>query len=406
MLSRRRTLCAALSAVILGTASLLAGCTSPEASAAVGCTAPGVTDDQISLGVLVPDSGPAAEGFTNSLAGVEARLGAVNAAGGVNGRKVVYQWRDDKGSATGNDLGARELVERQQVFGLVELSVAASASAAYLAGQGVPVTGLANEPVWSTMPNMFAFTYVTGAAVDTQGRFVSSQGGTRAVILQPALSAGMTETGQKYEASMKAAGVRVVDIVNFTSGVDTPTAVAKRVVSAKADTIISLISPENLIGVLNLLRQAGRAPKVVLSTNGYGRELLQNFGAQAAGITMPLVYRPLELGGPATEAYLDAMTRYAPQVTHPENDASVLAYIATDIYLEGLRLAGACPNRQGFIGRLRAVNSYDAGGLISPISFRTDALRPTTCYSFVQANAAGNGFLVVEPDLCGSAISP
>ncbi|MEX5633149.1 ABC transporter substrate-binding protein [Parafrankia sp. FMc2] len=406
MLTRRRTLCSMLAAVTLGSTGLLASCTSPEASAAPVCGAPGVSADRIEIGVLSPDTGPAAENFDTVRGGIDARLGEVNAAGGVNGRRVVYQWRDDKGSPAGNAIAARDLVEQQEVFGIVELSVAASGSANYLLSNEIPVTGLASEPVWSTMRNMFAFTYVTGIAVDTQGQFVRSQGGTRAVILQTALSTGISDTADKYERSMNAIGVSVVDTVNFTPGFDDPAALAARIVAARADTVIGLIPPENLIAVLAVLRQAGHAPQVVLSTNGYDKKLLERFGPQAAGMTVPLVHRPLELGGPATKTYLDAMSRYAPQVTHPENDTSVLAYISTDIFLEGLRLAGECPTRPDFITKLRAVNSYDAGGLISPISFRTNAGRSTTCYSFVQVNATGSGYLIVEPNLCGNELSP
>ncbi|MCK9930302.1 ABC transporter substrate-binding protein [Frankia sp. Mgl5] len=404
MFSRRRMLCSVLAAVSVGAAGLLAGCSSPEASAATGCAAPGVGAQQIDLGVLYPDTGPAAERSDAVRGGIDARIGEVNAAGGVHGRKVVYQWRDDKGSATENAMGARDLVEHQNVFGLIELSVAASGSARYLADQGVPVTGLAHEQVWSTMRNMFAFTYGTGVAVDTQGQFVRSQGGRRAVILQPALSAGISDTADKYARSLAASGIPVVDTVSFTPNVDNPAAAASRIVAAKADTVIGLIPPDSLVGILSTLRQAGHPPKVVLSGNGYDKGFLKTFGAQAAGITVPLVYRPLELGGPAIRTYLEAMNRYAPQVAQPENDSSVLAYISTDMFLEGLRLADACPTRQGFIDRLRAQNSYAAGGLISPISFRTGAGRPTTCYSFVQVNGSGDAFLVVEPGLCGNTL--
>ncbi|WP_020572665.1 ABC transporter substrate-binding protein [Parafrankia discariae] len=397
-------LCSVLAALSVGAAGLLAGCSAPQADATTDCRAPGVSAQRIDLGVLYPDTGPAAEQSDAVRGGIDARLGEVNAAGGVNGRQVGYQWRDDKGSATGNAMSARDLVERQNVFGLIELSVAASGGAGYLAERGVPVTGLAHEQVWSTMPNMFAFTYVTGVAVDTQGQFVRSRGGRRAVILQPGLSAGISDTADRYARSLAASGIPVVDTVSFTPNVDNPAAAAARVVAAKADVVIGLILPDSLVGILNVLRQAGHAPKVVLSGNGYDKRLLAAFGAQAAGITVPLVYRPLELGGPATRTYLDAMNRYAPQVAQPENDTSVLAYISTDMFLEGLRLAGACPTRAAFIDRLRARNSYDAGGLISPISFRAGAGRPTTCYSFVQVNDSGNAFLVVEPGLCGNTI--
>ncbi|WP_235488601.1 ABC transporter substrate-binding protein, partial [Frankia sp. AvcI1] len=150
----------------------------------------------------------------------------------------------------------------------------------------------------------------------------------------------------------------------------------------------------------------GHNPKVVLSANGYDHALLRSVGPQAAGVSVPVFYKPFEIGGPGINAYLAAMRQFAPQVAQPEQDIAVISYISADIFLRGLQLAGSCPTRQGFIDGLRAVNSYDADGLISTISFRPGTARSTTCYSFVQANTAGSGFVVVEPNLCGHELSP
>ncbi len=218
------------------------GCGPGDTSSVAACASPGVSDDRIDLGVLYPDSGPVSPIFEAARAGIDARLGAVNAAGGVNGRRVVYQWRDDQGSPLTNGIAARDLVEQRRVFGVVELSVAASGSAGYLAQQGVPVTGLASEQVWSQDRNMFAATTATDAAVDTQGRFVRDQGGSRAVILQTALSAGVSATASTYARSLAAAGVQVLGTVTFTTGVDDPVAVARRIVAARADTIVGVSS--------------------------------------------------------------------------------------------------------------------------------------------------------------------
>lgn len=406
MLSRSRALCSALIAVVVGTAGLLSGCLPADVSMAASCSAPGVSANEINLGVLYPDSGPFAVDAGAVLGGIDARVGEVNAAGGVNGRKITYDWRDDEGSFRGNEIAARDLVEDEQVFGVIELSGVSSGSAHYLADRGVPVAGVASGELWSSKPNMFSFTYVTSVAVDTQGQYVRSRGGQRAVIVDTALSSASSEAAVKYARSLLAAGVRVVERVSFTPGIDDPVRAAVRIVNARADTIIGLVAPDTLVGILNVLRQAGHEPKVILSDSGYSHDFLRHHGARAAGITVPLVFRALELGGPAARTYLAAMQRHAPQLVHPENDTAVLAYISTDILLTGLRLAGECPTRQNVIDRLREVNSYDADRLISPISFQAGAGRATLCYSFVQINETGSGFKVVEPDLCGRELSP
>ncbi|MCK9875899.1 ABC transporter substrate-binding protein [Frankia sp. Ag45/Mut15] len=372
----------------------LAGCSSTDSASASVCSSPGVDDHQIDLGVIYPQSGPASGIFGAVRAGVDARLGAVNAAGGIHGRRVVYQWRDDQGTAPTNTAAARALVEQRHVFGIIELSVAGSASTDYLAREGVPVTGTAYGQVWAN-----------NVAVDTQGRFVQEQGGRRAVILHTALSQAVSNSAASYARSLTAAGVRVLDTITYTGGIDDPAAVGRRIAASGADTVVGVLAPRDLVTLVDAVRGGGYPLKVVLSAAGYDHQLLRTVGSRMAGISIPVFYRPFELGGRGVEAYVDAMRRYAPQVAEPEQDTAVAAYISTDMFLRGLQLAGTCPTRAGFTAALRTLNSYDADGLISPMSLRSVAAQTNSCYSFVQANVTGDGFVVVEPNLCGQELS-
>ncbi|WP_235486799.1 ABC transporter substrate-binding protein, partial [Frankia sp. AvcI1] len=93
---------------------MLAACSSGDAtesgSSASGSCAPGVTDSSIKVGLLYPDTGVMAAQFTGYRAGVSARFGVENAAGGVDGRKIDFAWQDDQSDPRGNLQGARGLV--------------------------------------------------------------------------------------------------------------------------------------------------------------------------------------------------------------------------------------------------------------------------------------------------------
>ncbi|MCM3924868.1 ABC transporter substrate-binding protein [Frankia sp. AiPs1] len=387
------------------TAAVATGCASGAAGAAGDCDTPGVTKDAIHIGVVYPDTGAVSGPLQAARAGIDARLGAINAKGGVHGRKIVYDWRDDQGTPAANAIAARDLVDHQKVFGLIESTVAAGGSAQYLSDQGIPVTGLAAEGVWSKYRNMFSFSYTTGAAVDTYGTFVKSRGGSRSVLLQTALSGGVSDVGTKLVQSMTAAGLSDGGTVSYTPGADNPTAVAQRVVASGADTLLAITDTDALVQVLAQLRAAGHAPKVVMAVNGYDAGLLKQYGAGMAGVTVPLFYRPFESGGPAIAAYVDAMNRYAPQIDQPQQDIPLMSYIQTDMFVRGLAEAGDCPTRAGFIDGLRAVTNYDAEGLIQPIDIAHGQGRQTTCYAFVQVNDAGTAFDVVKEQLCGKEIT-
>nr|MDT0666117.1 ABC transporter substrate-binding protein [Micromonospora sp. DSM 115978] len=175
---------------------------------------PGVTADEIEIGLIYPDSGPLAGSFNTVQGGFEARIGLQNASGGVHGRHIVYRWRDDEEDPPTNLTVSEELVELEDVFAIVEASTATSGGAAYLANAGVPVLGVAVEPVWSEHRNMFTFNYLFAGegSVDTFGTFLRGQGGTRAMVVRDSAT-GTTSAlmAQQLAVSTRAAGIELAD---------------------------------------------------------------------------------------------------------------------------------------------------------------------------------------------------
>src|SRR5262245_59933061 len=113
-LGPRKTAAAACTFALL--AAALAGCAAdqsdPSGDGAGGCSSPGVTADTIRIGLVYPDSGNAiAGGFQATPSAVAARIEAANAAGGVNGRTVEIDWRDDQGAPDVFSQSARDLVD-------------------------------------------------------------------------------------------------------------------------------------------------------------------------------------------------------------------------------------------------------------------------------------------------------
>ena len=121
--------------------------------------------------------------------GLDARFASLNAEGGVNGRRVVYSWRDDAAQPNLNLAWRPRTGRRGRRLGLITGSTANSGSAQWLADAGVPVTGMSGETVWTEHRNMFAYSNLTasGPSVDVWGRFVYDQGGRRAAVVAPTL---------------------------------------------------------------------------------------------------------------------------------------------------------------------------------------------------------------------------
>jgi len=396
-----------LAAALAGTG--LAACGGGGEHTADGCVAPGVTSDQVVAGLLYPDSGPIANEFLAFRGGVDARLGVAAEEGGVHGRQVVYEWADDAADPATNLAAARRLVERNQVFGIMELSIASAGSAEWLHQQGIPVTGHATDPVWGRYDNMFSYSYLLGdeASVTTYGVFARNHGGTRAALLSVSLNAFGVKFADAMAASLEAAGIRVVDRIDVTPGISDPRTAAARIIAAEADVVTGASTEENFAAIVNLARQGGADLRVVLSGQGYGStrtDLEWPHGAYTF-----LAYQPFESGSPAVSRFLSAMSRYAPQIQPAASNVAMHGWMAADMFLRGLREAGPCPTREAFLRGLRSVTDYDADGfLVHPRDFTKGSGTADLCYSFVQFEAQTDSWHSVAgaERLCGQRITP
>ncbi|MBL7496356.1 ABC transporter substrate-binding protein [Frankia sp. CNm7] len=362
------------------------------------CDAPGITPSEATLGFVYPDSGPPSSVFVSARAGFDARIGLANAEGGVHGRRISAQWRDDEGSATVGALAVEDLVQHGQVFGLVTASASLHDSMERLTKQGVPVTGLAIEPAWVGRANMFAVVYSASPVV--VGRYIQDAGGTKVAIVTPDTSPVTESAVTSYTQGLNAAGINTVARFTFSAAVGDPAQVAQKIAEFGADALLGIEAPDEFGKVVQATRAARMPLTVSVALSGYDRSLLGTLGPSLAGVSIPVFFRPFEAGGPAIDRYRDAMASYAPESTETDQQFAMFTYINTDLFLRGLELAGPCPTREGFIRALRGVSDYDAGGLIAPVDLRNYAGEPLSCYAFVRVSSAGTEFEPVRERVC------
>jgi hypothetical protein len=77
---------------------------------------PGVTSNSITIGATVPLTGPAAPGYDEIAPAMQAVFAAVDAHGGVNGRKINYNYVDDGYNPANTATLTRKLVLQDNVF--------------------------------------------------------------------------------------------------------------------------------------------------------------------------------------------------------------------------------------------------------------------------------------------------
>ncbi|CUU59759.1 ABC-type branched-chain amino acid transport system, substrate-binding protein [Parafrankia irregularis] len=363
---------------------------------AAGCDSPGVTADEITIGLVTADTGAGSGALASARSGVDARLGLANDGGGVHGRKIVYRWRDDASSPNQNAQVVGDLLRSGSVFGLLSITTALSGSLDTTSAQGVPVVGLAVAD-WARYPNLFAYAYNTSP--QTLGRYIQRGGGTKVGILTTGSAVSVLQSADRFRTAFEEIGLSTIDSIAFSSGADSPLHVARRLAEAGADTLVGLTSPDDFAAVIAAARETNLNLAVSISLSGYSRDMLPRLGRALAGVTIPVYFRPFEAGGTAIDRYREAMIKYAPE-TQPEQEFAMYGYIFADLLLRGLEGAGECPARETFMTSLRKVRSFDAGGLVTPVDLTTNALIPLDCYAFVRVNRTGTAFQVARERLC------
>ncbi|MGZ6508259.1 MAG: ABC transporter substrate-binding protein, partial [Actinomycetota bacterium] len=94
--------------------------------AAVACStkptasAPGITATTITIGSHQPLTGPAAPGYSEISQASNAYFQYVNDAGGVNGRKITYLYKDDGYNPAQTTSVVRQLVLENKVFAIFD----------------------------------------------------------------------------------------------------------------------------------------------------------------------------------------------------------------------------------------------------------------------------------------------
>ena len=81
--------------------------------------APGVTDTTVTIGSTDPLTGPAAPGYSEIPAAMQAYFSYINANGGINGRKITLKYLDDAYNPTQTVTLTKQLVLQDKVFAMV-----------------------------------------------------------------------------------------------------------------------------------------------------------------------------------------------------------------------------------------------------------------------------------------------
>ncbi len=379
-------------------------------------SAPGITADSITVGMVVPLTGSAAptwgQGIVN---GAKARLDQVNAQGGIDGRQLKLVTEDDQSSPAQNLSAVQSLVQDQHSFAIFGTSSFMFGGYKYLHQNGIPVVGAGVDgPEWYQQPNtnMVTWSQVQPAqAYTTLAQFVKDQGATTGGAIGYGISPSSSGAAVAFIKGAKTIGLPAPYLntsVPFGGVNVEPIALALK--QQKVDGLYMAMDNNTNFAIVTAAKQTGANVTVPVSATGYGQALLDQPTALAAaqGGYFISQWQPTELQTPATINFANALKQYVGYTGVPGFDYAV-GWLTADLMVTGLQGAGQNPTRASFLDYLHSLNAYTAGGLLpSPSNLTLAAFgQPPQVSCYYMLKLEGNKFLPVPSSgkaTCGQIV--
>jgi len=362
--------------VVFTVALLGAACSNSKVNISSGGSgAPGVTPTLITVGSIANVTGPLSSDFAPLVNGVQAYFSMVNAAGGVDGRKLDLAYQtDDQGSSTTDLTVAQKLVEQDHVFAVVGVGTPFFGGASYLARQGVPTFGYVVSSDWSDGPTLFGVngSYLSFSTAAMSDAYVAQQLHATSVGV---IAYGVPQSAAACQAAvmgMRGFGVNVsFTDLNFAFGSD-PTADVLQMKAHNVDMVLTCMDITGNVAFARAITQNGLAAHE-LWLNGYDRSTLQQYGSLMNGSIFSLQHVPFEAATsfpgkyPGMQTYLREMQRYQPG--YADNEIALDGWINAAQFVAGMRAVGRNVTQAKLVAAINKTSDFTADGLIPPVDW-------------------------------------
>ena len=343
-LSVRSSLVAIAVAAVLGvTAACGSGGSGGSGSKAA---APGVTDSQVKLGLVLPQTGALSTSVALGVdVGAKARFALENEQGGVNGRKLTLVTEDDQSSPTTVLSAAQKLVQQEGVFAVMEESAVFSSAYRYLQQQNVPVlSGRSIDGAeWGdpSVSNMIEARGATSPTAPPPTGFVKlfkAAGATKLALLAYGNSPAGAAVVDAVKNGAEAAGLQVVYVNKaLPLPVTGLSALALAIKNSGADQIYTPLATADQIAIFNAAKAQGVNIKSLVISQVYGKTLIQD-PATAAAVNGAVLSLSYDVTGPKGQAVVDAVHKYTSYQGVPT--AGVFyGWVMADLAIAGLQKA-------------------------------------------------------------------
>ncbi|MFT3777002.1 MAG: ABC transporter substrate-binding protein [Ottowia sp.] len=333
--------------------------------------AQGATDTAVKVGAYNALTGPIPLTGKQMAAGWNAAVQAVNAAGGVHGRKIELIMEDDGYEPSRAMAAARKLVERDKVLVVTGLGTPTTVVAArYLEQAKVPL--LFPMGASSTQLNQAGLTqlFMAHPAYMTQAEIVIGWMMDNTDVKKPCILYQVDPSGEDhFVGAKKATAARKTQLAaaeTFERGTTEFSAQVLKMKNAGCDFVYTATTLEAGARVVTAADRIGFTPKFAGFTTQADTTLIKLLGPLAEGFyAADMMARP-ESDSEAVKTYHANLKKYAPGIE--PTFFTTYGYASMMLIAEAIRDAGPQPTRQKVIEALQSWNPKQSP-LMGPVAF-------------------------------------
>ncbi len=390
-----------------GAASSASGTCTPALAptAAQNASTTGITSNSVTVGNVSIVTGPVPGLFEGAPIGVKAYFKMINAQGGVDGRKLVVDSKDDAFSGQQNMTETQEAINND--FALVgSFSLFDGYGCAALASDtAVPDVSVTLDSGTNALPNDFSAQPLSGQETLGPVAYYKKhypKDTTVGAIISDVASA-KTQMAQQF-AGLKSEGYKIayVDDVNPLASDFTTDVINMRNKGVNAVDLTGIDWQDAAIFVENATTQNWHPGLIFSEGPVYADQFISHAGGPAAtnGIQIGQVYA-LYLGQDASKVpavkQFDSYVKKVNPSWSPDL-YTLFGWASAEMFVQALKAAGPHPTRGAVMAQLKKITHFNADGLFGGSDPAAKTLTP--CFlmagikngNFVRELPTGTGF--------------
>lgn len=322
----------------------------------------GVTRDSIVVGRIIALEGPAGSKGREQEVALQAYFSAVNAAGGIFGRKIELHTTNED-LRTDEDI--RRIYDGQRPFALflVGGTVGSTVAMNYGSRLGIPFVApnsganVFHRPVNPLVFNVRArYRDEVAAAI----KHFSRVGQVRIAMIGVDDAFGR-DAVENYADEIRAVGSTSVYVGQFSSDKPDFNKHIQALVKTEPQAVICVGSSKRIAELITLARQLGITSTFMTLSNNSSTGFAKELGPNSRGVLVSQVTPPPTNFSTRLSYELQQLLvgRSGAAISY----SAMEAYVSAKVLVEGLRRAGPNLTRQAFVQALQSIHHFDLGGL-------------------------------------------